>query len=50
MNTPVTMHFSIEEMYASDTAERLGIDNEPSIQKLINLVGRSASARDPRPV
>ena len=37
MNTPVTMHFTIEEMYASDTAKRLGIDNKPSVQQMINL-------------
>ena len=38
MNTPVTMHFTIEELYASDTAKRLGIDNKPTTQKMINLV------------
>ena len=36
MNTNVTMHFTIEEMYASDTAKRLGIDNKPSVQQMIN--------------
>ena len=38
MNTPVTMHFTIEEMYASDTAKRLGINNTPNMQQMINLV------------
>ena len=32
------MHFTIEEMFASDTAKRLGIDNKPSVQQMINLV------------
>ena len=47
MNTPVTMHFSIEEMYASDTAKRLGIDNKPSTQKMINLVYLCAFVLEP---
>lgn len=47
MNTPVTMHFSIEEMYASDTAKRLGIDNKPSTQKMINLVYLCAYVLEP---
>ena len=47
MNTPVTMHFTIEEMYASDTARRLGIDNKPSIQKMINLVYLCAFVLEP---
>ena len=38
MNTPVTMHFTIEELYASDTAKRLGINNKPNMQQMINLV------------
>jgi hypothetical protein len=32
------MHFTIEELYASDTAKRLGINNKPDIQQVINLV------------
>ena len=47
MNTPVTMHFSIEEMYASDTAKHLGIDNKPSTQKMINLVYLCAFVLEP---
>jgi hypothetical protein len=41
------MHFSIEEMYASDTAKRLGIDNKPSTQKMINLVYLCAYVLEP---
>ena len=47
MNTPVTMHFSIEEMYASDTAKRLGINNKPSLQQTINLVYLCAYVLEP---
>ena len=47
MNTPVTMHFSIEEMYASDTAKRLGINNIPSLQQTINLVYLCAYVLEP---
>ena len=41
------MHFTIEEMYASDTAKRLGIDNKPSVQQMINLVYLCASVLEP---
>ena len=47
MNTPVTMHFTIEEMYASATAKRLGIDNKPTTQKMINLVYLCAHVLEP---
>ena len=47
MNTPVTMHFTIEEMYASDTAKRLGIDNKPTTQKMINIVYLCAFVLEP---
>ena len=47
MNTPVTMHFTIEELYASDTAKRLGIDNKPSVQQMINLVYLAAYVLEP---
>ena len=47
MNTPVTMHFTIEEMYASDTALRLGIDNKPTTQKMINIVYLCAYVLEP---
>jgi hypothetical protein len=41
------MHFTIEEMYASDTAKRLGIDNKPSVQQMINLVYLCAYVLEP---
>ena len=47
MDIPVTMHFTIEEMYASDTAKRLGIDNKPTTQKMINLVYLCAHVLEP---
>ena len=47
MNTPVTMHFTIEEMYASDTARRLGINNQPNMQQMINLVYLCAYVLEP---
>jgi hypothetical protein len=34
-------------MYASDTAKRLGIDNKPSTQKMINLVYLCAHVLEP---
>jgi len=37
----------IEELYASDTAKRLGIDNRPSVQQMINLVYLSAYVLEP---
>ena len=47
MNTNVTMHFTIEELYASNTAKKLGIDNKPSVQKMINLVYLCAYVLEP---
>ena len=47
MNTPCTMHFTIEEMYASDTAKRLGINNKPNMQQMINLVYLCAYVLEP---
>lgn len=47
MNTPVTMHFTIEEMYASDTAKRLGINNKPNMQQMVNLVYLCAYVLEP---
>ena len=41
------MHFSIEELYASATAKRLGINNKPTIQKMINLVYLAAFVLEP---
>ena len=47
MNTPVTMHFTMEELYASDTAKRLGINNKPSVQQMINIVYLAAYVLEP---
>lgn len=47
MNTPVTMHFTIEELYASATAKAKGIDNKPPIQPLICLVYLAAYVLEP---
>ena len=47
METNITMHFTIEEMYASDTATRLGINNKPSTQQMINLVYLCAYVLEP---
>jgi hypothetical protein len=41
------MHFTIEELYASDTAKRLGIDNKPSVQRMVNLVYLAAFILEP---
>lgn len=41
------MHFTIEELYASATAKKLGIDNKPSVQKMINLVYLCAYVLEP---
>ena len=41
------MHFTVEEMYASDTAKRLGINNIPSLQQMINLVYLCAYVLEP---
>ena len=41
------MHFTVEELYASDTSKRLGINNKPSIQKMINLVYLAAYVLEP---
>jgi hypothetical protein len=41
------MHFTIEELYASATAKKLGIDNKPSVQKMINLVYLAAYVLEP---
>ena len=41
------MHFTIEELYDSATAKRLGINNKPTIQKMINLVYLAAFVLEP---
>lgn len=47
MNTPVTMHFTIEELFASATAKAKGIDNTPNVQQMINLVYLAAYVLEP---
>lgn len=47
MNTPVTMHFTIEELYASQTAKARGINNKPNVQQMINLVYLCAYVLEP---
>ena len=47
MSTPVTMHFTIEELYASATAKAKSIDNKPGVQQLINLVYLTAYVLEP---
>lgn len=47
MNTPVTMHFTIEELCASATAKAKGIDNKPNTQQMINLVYLAAYVLEP---
>ncbi len=47
MNTPVTMHFAIEELYASATAKAKGIDNKPNVQQIICLVYLTAYVLEP---
>ena len=47
MKVPVTMHFTIEELYASQTAKAKGIDNKPNVQQMINLVYLAAYVLEP---
>ena len=47
METNITMHFTIEELYASDTAKRLGIQNKPSVREMVNLVYLAAYVLEP---
>lgn len=47
MNNKVTMHFTIEELYASQTAKAKGIDNKPNVQQVINLVYLTAFVLEP---
>ena len=41
------MHFTIEELYASQTANAKGIDNKPNVQQVINLVYLAAFVLEP---
>lgn len=47
MNVPITMHFTLEELYASQKAKELGINNKPSTQQMINLVYLCAYVLEP---
>ena len=47
MNTPITMNFTIEELYASATAKAKGINNKPNVQQTINLVYLTAYVLEP---
>lgn len=41
------MHFTIEELCASDTAKAKGISNKPNVQQMINLVYLAAYVLEP---
>jgi hypothetical protein len=41
------MHFTIEELCASDTAKKKGIANKPNTQQMINLVYLAAYVLEP---
>jgi hypothetical protein len=47
MNTKVTMHFTREELYASQTAKARGINNKPSTEEIVNLVYLAAYVLEP---
>ena len=47
MNKKVTMHFTIEELYASQTAKARGINNKPSTEEIVNLVYLAAYVLEP---
>ena len=47
IQTPITMHFTIEELCASQTAKAKGISNTPNMQQLINLVYLAAYVLEP---
>ena len=47
MSTPITMHFTLEELYASATAKAKGINNKPNVQQTINLVYLAAYVLEP---
>ena len=47
MKTPVTMHFTIEELCASATAKAKGINNTPNMQQMVNLVYLAAYVLEP---
>ena len=47
MKILVTMHFTIEELFASAAAKAKGIDNTPNMQQMINLVYLAAYVLEP---
>ena len=47
IQTPITMHFTIEELCASQTAKAKGISNTPNMQQMINLVYLCAYVLEP---
>jgi len=47
METNITMHFTIEELYASKTANDKGINNKPSVREMVNLVYLAAYVLEP---
>ena len=47
IQTPITMHFTIEELCASQTAKAKGINNTPNMQQLINQVYLAAYVLEP---
>jgi hypothetical protein len=47
IQTPITMHFTIEELCASQTAKAKGISNTPNMQQMINMVYLTAYVLEP---
>lgn len=47
IQTPITMHFTIEELCASQTAKAKGISNTPNMQQMINIVYLTAYVLEP---
>ena len=47
MATNITMHFTIDELCASQTAKARGIKNKPGVPEIINLVYLTAYVLEP---
>lgn len=45
--TQITKNFTLEELYASDTAKRKGIDNTPTRQAIVNLTHLAVKVLQP---
>ena len=45
--TKITMHFTLDELYASATAKARGIQNKPGTAEIINLVYLAAYVLEP---